>query len=357
MQNVVKHIVSWGIYAVLLFALFNVTTNTEVALIRVCGILLIQVSLFYLNLNVLIKKFYERQFFISFGIINLLLTLLATFIGDVIAQISFQYKTSCKSRSHNHCNYEHHRHDDPIIDSIFFEDHWRLADLEISFNHAMPALLAILVAFVIYMIGKRKKEEDLQLLLANAEKNFLRQQINPHFLFNVLNNIYSLSIDKDPKTPQAIMQLSKMLDYSLYSSKNDYVKLEEEIQYIEHLIALFKLRDSTLNNIQFDYSKADKQVLIAPMLLLTFVENALKHGNVEKEDGFLEITLKTQEQSIDFVCRNSYLSGKSIDQTGGIGIQNVERRLELLYPERFQLSTSMSNGIYTAQLKMDVNED
>ncbi len=222
----------------------------------------------------------------------------------------------------------------------------------------MPVLLAIFISFLFYNFSELKKREEKETLLAKAEKDFLISQINPHFLFNTLNNIYSLSVFNNAQSSSAIMQLSKMLDYSLYGSKKELVSLHEEIQHINNFIGLFKLKDDGIETITFDFVKANKTLKIAPMLLIPFVENAFKHGNVEDvKNGYIEIDLYTKQEQVIFKIKNSYRPKKSVDESSGIGIINVKRRLELLYPNKHQLHIEQKENDYIINLSITTNTD
>ncbi|WP_159025712.1 sensor histidine kinase [Aquimarina sp. Aq78] len=215
----------------------------------------------------------------------------------------------------------------------------------------MPIILAIFISFLFYSFSEQKKREEKEILLTKAEKNFLVSQINPHFLFNILNNIYTLSLTNDNKSSKAIMQLSKMLDYSLYGSKKKTVSLKEEIHYILNLIELFKLKDDAIEAINFDYSKVNQSYMIAPMLLIPFVENTFKHGNIEDtKNGFIDILLTTEANNITFKVKNSYKPKKSVDASSGIGILNVKRRLELIYPNKHELEINKQKEFYNVNL-------
>ncbi len=152
------------------------------------------------------------------------------------------------------------------------------------------------------------------------------------------------------------MQLSKMLDYSLYVMKEGRVRLKDEIGYINNFIALFMLKDSTMTNIAFDYSGANPNQKIAPLLLIPFVENAFKHGDVvDVKNGFVKIKIQTENDYLLFDCVNSYQKKQNVDKTGGIGIANVSRRLELLYPEQHWLKIEEGGNVFTVSLKIKAN--
>ncbi len=176
------------------------------------------------------------------------------------------------------------------------------------------------------------KEQESALLKSEHLNwlKFLKSQINPHFLFNTLNNIYTLSMLKSDQTPDMILKLSNMLRYILYEcSDKDKVPIAKEVAYIRNYIDLQLLKDSEIKNIHFEEGIKDN-VAIAPMLLIPFIENSFKHSRIEDtEKGWINIKLSCNRKEIFFSCENSLPAVEyKKDKTGGIGIENARRRLE-----------------------------
>ncbi|NJB83738.1 sensor histidine kinase [Wenyingzhuangia aestuarii] len=196
----------------------------------------------------------------------------------------------------------------------------------------------------------RSKNENLQ-----TELKLLKSQINPHFLFNSLNNIYALSVMDSNKTQQSISYLSDMLRYVLYECERAFVPIEKEIQYIENYLQLFSLKSSSKYPIEISYQIKNSQISIAPMLLIPFVENAIKHSNIERiTDTFIHIELTEIEDAILFSVRNSIASSAiSKDQVGGIGLENVKKRLSIIYPDQHTLAIHTEEGVFQVNLKLN----
>lgn len=218
----------------------------------------------------------------------------------------------------------------------------------------MAYILATVVQFVIYTQKKdeeiiRSKNENLQ-----TELKLLKSQINPHFLFNSLNNIYALSAIDTSKTQQSISYLSDMLRYVLYECERPFVMLQNEIDYIENYLKLFSLKSSQKYPIDFKFQVSKTSVKIAPMLLIPFVENALKHSHIENiNDSFIHIDLYADDSLILFKISNKIASkNMAKDEVGGIGLENVKRRLSLLYPENHSLFISEIEGIFKVELSL-----
>lgn len=187
-----------------------------------------------------------------------------------------------------------------------------------------------------------------------AELTALKQQLNPHFLFNTLNNLYALALEKSERTPEVIERLSDMLDYMLYRTNNKFVSLQKEIGLIENYLALERVRYGNRVAVSFDY-ETPNDTKIAPLLLLTFIENAFKHGvRQELKQASIDIALKLTDKDILFEITNTKPSSAitSDKREQALGLKNVKRQLELLYPNAYDLQLSDGESKYTVQLKL-----
>lgn len=199
----------------------------------------------------------------------------------------------------------------------------------------------IIISLTLYRIWKRSREtSQAKLLLHEMELKVLTTQIHPHFLFNTLNALYCMSLKNDSSLPQSLLKLSEMMRYLLDAGKKESVLLSEEIEYLENYVALERIRIGTKANILFVVEGNSVNQRISPMLLLPFVENAFKHG-IEKAglNAYVEIYLDIQEQKMFMQVINSkpVLCFQQTDNKSGTGLVNVRRRLELLYPNKFEL--------------------
>jgi two-component system, LytTR family, sensor kinase len=225
---------------------------------------------------------------------------------------------------------------------------------------AMPYFTSLLgsTLFEIASFANRKEKEatDFQNEKLETEMKFLKSQVNPHFLFNALNNIYTLSVLKSEKTPDNLLKLSGMLRYMLYDCRAETVPLQKEIEYLRHFIGLNMLKDSRGLNVTVDIDESNPNLPIAPMLFVPFVENAFKHSKIEDlENGWIIIKLATSENSVSFDVQNSLPEeGYTKDQEGGIGLKNVRRRLELVYPGRHELRLETGAAQFDVHLKINV---
>ena len=186
-----------------------------------------------------------------------------------------------------------------------------------------------------------------------AEVNYLRSQINPHFLFNVLNNLYSLTLKKSELAPGVVLKLSDMMEYMLYESNDAFVPLEKEISYLENYLELEKLRQGNHADIKLNITGKAKGHKIAPFLLLPLVENAFKHGVSKAVDNaYLHINIAIEQQSITFSIENNKLNFIEAAHNGGIGLSNLEERLQLLYPGKHLFDVNDRADKYSVLLKI-----
>lgn len=198
---------------------------------------------------------------------------------------------------------------------------------------------------------KEKEYEGLK-----TELSFLRSQISPHFIFNVLNNMVSLARKKSDRLEPSLIRLSGLMRYMLYESDETRVPLCREIEYLESYINLQTLRFGNDIRIHTDLGQPDQHIYIEPMLLIPFVENAFKHSAAGMEDPFIDIRLSVTKGVLDLSVKNNYRSGEALsaDRSSGIGLANVKRRLNLLYGNKHVLLISETNGIYKVSLQINL---
>lgn len=227
---------------------------------------------------------------------------------------------------------------------------------------AVGMYMAILFAILIKLLKSSYEKQNLHMQLlkekTEAELEMLRSQINPHFLFNTLNNIYTLALKKSELTPEVVLKLSGMLDYLLYECNADKVVLDKEIKLIENYLYLQQIRFGDRLKIHFKKDNLGKDQQIAPMLLLPFVENSFKHGvGKHRLAAWIEIELSTQSNNIIFKVSNSQSNSDTTIKagaSGGIGLSNVKKRLGLIYPAKHDLKIENIEKEYHVQLKLNV---
>jgi two-component system, LytTR family, sensor histidine kinase AlgZ len=200
--------------------------------------------------------------------------------------------------------------------------------------------------------AKRREVENEKLM---AELRFLKAQINPHFLFNTLNNLYYLAFTNSPNTTEVIAMLSQMMRYMIHDSNHAQVPLSKEIEYMENYISLEKLRLNGPVRIDFNVEGRVEGIQIVPLILITFLENAFKHGiSTNSNEAFIKVNILLEEKSLIYIVENSKLPTDS-NTKSGIGLQNVRRRLELSYPDKYKLDVKDSPDTYWVQLKLQLD--
>ncbi|MCK5170170.1 MAG: histidine kinase [Bacteroidales bacterium] len=191
-----------------------------------------------------------------------------------------------------------------------------------------------------------------QLKLKEQELHYLKMQIHPHFLFNTLNTIYGFALKQSKQTPEIILMLSNLLDYILYQINKPKVSLKEEVLHIKEYIELEKIRFQDTLKVLFSANQIDEEIEIAPMLLIPFIENAFKHGNII--DGFLkvEINVGVTENRLDFLIRNTVLNHDTKNEKIGIGLENIRKRLDLHYSNNYMLKNKNKDNWYSVSLSI-----
>lgn len=190
---------------------------------------------------------------------------------------------------------------------------------------------------------------------AETELRALRAQINPHFLFNSLNHIYSLAVQQSPKTGPAILQLSDLLRYTIRNMNNPKVNLDDELDYVRQYVKLYKTRVQHPNRIHLSIQKTDKEWSIPSLLLIIFVENCFKHGSTQKEDEEIFIDITFNGSTLVLETQNPVEENRELPkESTGMGLDNARRRLNLLYPDKHKLDMQLKNNTFTVTLKLDL---
>ncbi|UQB70442.1 sensor histidine kinase [Epilithonimonas zeae] len=217
-------------------------------------------------------------------------------------------------------------------------------------------LACVMIALYEYSASQKLKQREILLIKekTEAELNFLKSQINPHFLFNTLNNIYSLAREKSDKTADVILKLSSLLRFMLYETKEKFIPISKEIQFMNTYLEIQKIRFDERLKIEFQNSVTDNQDSVLPLILLPFLENAFKHGASESTDNkFIKINLELKNNILNYSVINSFEKNDN-EESKGIGLINFERQLKLVYND-FRLHTEAENNIFTATLYINLN--
>ncbi len=229
-----------------------------------------------------------------------------------------------------------------------FQYEWIWATLKIT---VIISIYAMLIRFSIDWFESQKYKDELIKERQASEIALLRSQVNPHFLFNTLNNIYSLVYNKSDEAPEAVMKLSSIMRYMLYDSNTDVVAVNKEVEYLNSFIELQQLRILQKGFVEIKVNGSMENRTIAPMLLIPFVENAFKHGDKNHAPGII-IQLNMETDRLVFTVENYIkVNGQpSVDESGGFGLENIKRRLGLLYHEKHELKINKFDDKYKVEL-------
>jgi hypothetical protein len=224
------------------------------------------------------------------------------------------------------------------------------------FKLSYNIILFVICTFVSITILQQRQLLEVQKEKLSAELSFLKAQINPHFLFNTLNSIYSLAIRKSDDTPKAIIDLSELMRYILKDSNANAVPIQKELDYIGRYVALQKQRLG--NTVQIAYSAPTGTISdeIAPLILMSFVENAFKHGVNPNQDSAITISIFLEDKHLGMLVVNNKVTSINQEETMGIGLKNATSRLQHLYPGKHKLTIDDNRKTFSVNLQIDLND-
>jgi two-component system LytT family sensor kinase len=292
----------------------------------------------YVNLQVLMPWLYNKRRYILYALFFLLLIL----TGGILVRLFTHLFVLPWEQVHDPARYQKE------IKSFWIPI--RIARL--SFEAGIVLVITMAFRLMRDSIRREKHLRQVEKEKFTAELNLLKAQINPHFLFNTFNSLYALTLNKSDLAPGLVLRLSQLMHYMLYSTSGDVASLNDEINYLKDYISVEQTRFADRVEISFQCAGVNAEVKIAPLLLLPFVENAFKHG-VEEGSGWITINLNYLNGHLFFKVENSYIS-KAVPGEPGIGLTNVKKRLELLYPGRHCLNITKHDESFEAELKIDL---
>ena len=326
------HIVFWAVFFLALVLLDTDGLPLWTNIISNLTMTLFFAAIVYVNIFYLIPKYLFAQKTLLYVLFLLLGIVLITPVYISMRMITFRNFPDLASQYYNN------------MSSIVF--------LEI-----FVAIASLFYAIVVDWLKKRVEVTELYTTNIESELNFLKTQINPHFLFNTLNSIYALTLKKSDEAPDLILKLSEIMRYMLYDCNEDLVPLDQEINYLKNYLELEKFRKGKTNDIILKVEGNPEGKSIAPLLLITFVENAFKHGVNNTEKGYVHIHFRILDDRLEFDIENSVSPQIHLTnlgkKSGGIGLENVKRRLELLYPGRNKLDIQKSIDSFRVSLVIE----
>jgi two-component system LytT family sensor kinase len=299
--------------------------------------------LVYINLYFLMPRyFYTRKYFTY--AITLFLVMLAW--GLYLRYVSYKIWLPW--------DYTHNYEDYAMSPKSFFVP---LRIIRNTLEFYPVVALTMLIKIMSNMYRNEKRMREIEAAQFSTELNYLKAQLHPHFFFNTLNSLYSLTLQRSDAAPDMVLRLSNLMHYVLYEANARQVPLQQDLDHLKHYINIEKTRFADRLDLSFHYSGPIAGKQIAPLLLLPFVENAFKHGLThETQQAWITIDIKVQDHQLFFKAENSFKRPAAAQRTG-VGLINVKRRLELAYPERHTLVIREQEGIFSADLKIMLDEE
>ncbi|MEQ6166019.1 histidine kinase [Ekhidna sp. MALMAid0563] len=331
-KAVAGHVLFWVLYmGIFTFVEGGYSNQFEVAFYMELGFLPFRLVVVYVNYFFLLPRFLQDRQFTNYILKTLLFVIVASFLHR-----AFMYF---------------------YLNDILFPN-WNPGGFPRPYKLVQSAM--IITSPMIFLIGievllrwldSERRAEQLAGEKLKAELSYLRSQINPHFFFNTLNNLYGLAMKKSDKTPEVVMMLSELMSYVLYEADKEHVPLTMELEQIERYIRLEQIRYENRFKVEFQTEGDIDHVSIPPLILLPFVENSFKHGiNRSSKEGWIAMVVSVSDDSLDFTIRNSIPIRGLEKEEGGLGISNVKKRLELLYDDNQKLEYTEKENEYIVKL-------
>lgn len=335
-STIVTHILVWSGVLVIMFYFKSFGPNKDESFDKFMVLLGPLAGIYYFNYHVLIPKFlFQKKFWIYIGIIAamaLVLFLIPTEWIEPKPRLFFDGADKGPGR-----------HQPPFkpIPIVLM-------------------LITVLIGLVIRMTSRWLEQDKLTVEIKNnqlqTELSWLKNQLSPHFFFNTLNNIYALTETSPEEARSVIHRLSKMMRYMLYESENsNNVVLQKEVEFVQNYVHLMQGRMAESVRIECTVNVIDVNIKVPPMLFIGFVENAFKHGITMNQPCKIAIAFSSSKDELIFTCQNNKFTASNTLEEGGIGLQNVQRRLKLLYPERVDLlHITEDDTTYLVTLKLPI---
>ena len=326
------HIFGWLAFFALLVAVFAWPSQSQsYPVLRIFLVLLALITFFYTNTSLLIPALLARKK-VAIYIAAVLAGIFVIIFWDVWIQRT--------------------------LNAEFYESHGWYKGIIIQ-RATLLSLLVLAVSGGLKMTREWFKTERLKNQMEKekmvSELALLKSQINPHSLFNNLNSIYSLAVRKSEDAPKAIVKLSELMRYILYDSSAEQISLEQEVEHLQNFLDLQKLRIHREANVRFEMAGDWQGKIIAPMLLEPFVENAFKHGNIHQAGAEIALSLQVAQDRLHFLVKNTVdHQTHQKDAYSGIGLANIRKRLELLYPNRHSLRIQPEKNMYSVDLTIQI---
>ncbi len=362
MNNKIKiliHIAIWGILFVFFPLLIYIDSMYDTIFLRRSIVqTIIFICIFYLNYFILIPKLYFKNRIIAYVTSIFFLLILSVFIFNYQENINDAKMESMRNEMHFGKDFKPGFENSEKNKMPKFSP--RPSKKWPYYNFVLISLLIAGISLGLRLseklIQNERSRKEVEKEKLNSELAFLKNQVSPHFFFNTLNNIYSLVEVNTAEGQKAIIQLSKLMRYLLYESEHGNTLLSREIEFMSNFVDLMKLRLSSKVELKVVFPKKYNDFEIPPLLFISFIENAFKHGISYIEPSFININMSINKKEMYFWCSNSLITKEKEDikTASGIGLENVKKRLDLLYPDKHSLIINKTEVFYSVALTIEI---
>ncbi|MBG47555.1 MAG: sensor histidine kinase [Pseudozobellia sp.] len=332
-KSILAHVAVWGCFT--LFLLYPSITEGRRTPSDIPAKLCLTIALFYVNYFLLVPHFLLKKKTVLYISLSILLLFITTYVSETFFRPQFIDHLPRIPRGPKPEGFRQ-----PLIFILLF-------------------CVPFVVSTILKVYGEWKSNDDLRKVTEkekiNSELQFLKTQLNPHFLFNSLNTIYSLSVKNSSDTSEAILNISELMRYMLYEANREKVPLEKEINYLKNYVQLQRLRLPEGESVKLKINGNTHGKLIDPLLFIAFIENAFKYGTDFQGNTDIEINLEIKEQSISLNVANIIGAYVGKEGSSGVGIENVKNRLKLLYPKTHELTIEDDGKYYRVHLFLNLN--
>jgi sensor histidine kinase YesM len=322
------HLSSWLLFMLLSMVFYANFWSWNMAILRGIMISMVFMAVFYINIKLLIPYLYKTRRYILYAMASLLL--LVIYFGIRVVYRDYIFETPA-----NILLVEKPLQSEFLIVTSFL------------FIYSLSVFYSLAENY--FVITARNREILRQ--RDESELRMLKAQVNPHFLFNTLNNLYSLAYTRSEKTPAAIMALSEIMRYLIYEVGAPQVLAANEVRFLQNYIELEKLRIEDPEKVSLVIEKPPQGLMVSPLIFINFIENAFKHSNIDTDaEGFIQVFLAFRPGVILFTCENSISQFEVEKKPGGMGLTNARSRLALAYPGKADLKISQTTFVYSVNL-------
>lgn len=340
-KQVLQHIFFWIFVLLLYSSIFNVDNTLDSQVVYFSLFLMpVTIATTYISIYKLIPDYLVTKQYIRFSLYSIYTLIISVFAICLSIFFALAYLTDFK-----------------------FEKINAIGKSALFIATSIYLIVIVVSAFKLLKLNLKQSKSNAileakflesQLKLKEQELKYLKMQIHPHFLFNTLNTMYGFALKKAEETPEMILKLSNLLDYLLYQVDKPFVSLDDEIHLIEDYISLEEMRFNDTLKVNFNKHISAPDIEVSPMLFIPFVENSFKHGSITNGLLQIHISINANADVIDFSIHNSHT--KNVQTNEGIGLENIKKRLELLYPNRYTLDATEGESKFEVRLQLYLND-